>query len=113
MPIFKDDDIRIIDSMPIPVCKFGRAYFSKLFKDIATYGYCASKKETYFGLKLHALVTTNGFITNFILTAANIDDRDAVFDLIESNNFIFIYKKTLKYKFQGFLWRRHPDLNWG
>lgn len=90
LPIFKNDDIRIIDSMPVPVCKFGRAYFSKLFKDIATYGYCASKKETYFGLKLHALVTTNGFITNFILTAANIDDRDAVFDLIEPNNSIKI-----------------------
>lgn len=90
LPMFKDDDIRIIDSMPVPVCKFGRAYFSKLFKDIATYGYCASKKETYFGLKLHALVTTNGFITNFILTAANIDDRDAVFDLIETNNSIKI-----------------------
>ncbi len=90
LPIFKDDDIRIIDSMPIPVCKFGRAYFSKLFKDISTYGYCASKKETYFGLKLHALVTTNGFITNFILTAANVDDRDAVFDLIQLNDCIKI-----------------------
>ena len=90
LPIFKDDDIRIIDSMPVPICKFGRAYFSKLFKDISTYGYCASKKETYFGLKLHALVTTNGFITNFILTAANVDDRDAVFDLIEPNNSIKI-----------------------
>ena len=42
--------------MPIPVCKFGRAYFSKLFKDISTYGYCASKKETYFGLKLHEVL---------------------------------------------------------
>ena len=90
LPLFKDDDIRIIDSMPIPVCKFGRAYFSKSFKDISTYSYCASKKETYFGLKLHALVTTNGFITNFILTAANVDDRDAVFDLIELNDRIKI-----------------------
>lgn len=68
------------------VCKFRRAYFSKLFKDMSTYGYCASKKETYWGLKLHALVATNGFITNFILTAANVDDRDAVFDVIEPNN---------------------------
>ena len=90
LPMFKDDDTRIIDSMPIPVCKFGRAYFNKLFKDISTYSYCASKKETYFGLKLHALVTTNGFITNFILTAANVDDRDAVFDLIELNDYIKI-----------------------
>ncbi|AIY79551.1 transposase IS4 family protein [Clostridium botulinum 202F] len=45
LPIFSNDTIRIIDSMPIPVCKFARAYFSKYFKDIASYGYCASKKK--------------------------------------------------------------------
>ena len=90
LPMFKDDDTRIIDSMPIPVCKFARSYFNKLFKDISAYSYCASKKETYFGLKLHALVTTNGFITNFLLTAANIDDRDAVFELLQNNTSIKI-----------------------
>lgn len=84
MPIFANDSIRIIDSMPIPVCKFARAYFSKCFKDIASYGYCASKKETYFGLKLHALVTVDGFVSDFLLTSAGIDDRAAVFELIEN-----------------------------
>ena len=68
------------------MCKFARSYFSKLFKDISTYGYWSSKKETYFGLKLHALVATNGFITNFIVTAANVDDREVVFELVETNN---------------------------
>lgn len=82
-PEFENDPIRIIDSMPIPVCKFARAYFSKCFKDISTYGYCASKKETYFGLKLHALVTVDGFISDFFLTPAGVDDRLAVFELIE------------------------------
>lgn len=84
MPMFANDSIRIIDSMPIPVCKFARAYFSKCFKDIASYGYCASKKETYFGLKLHALVTVDGFVSDFLLTSAGIDDRAAVFELIEN-----------------------------
>ena len=41
LPMFLNDSIRIIDSMPIPVCKFARAYFSKSFKDIVSYGYCA------------------------------------------------------------------------
>jgi len=50
-------------------CKFRRVYFSKLLKDISTYGYFASKKEPYLGLKLLALVTKNRFITNFILNA--------------------------------------------
>lgn len=70
--------------MPIPVCKFARAYFSKSFKDISSYGYCASKKETYFGLKVHTLITIDGFISDFFLTSAGIDDRSAVFELTEN-----------------------------
>ncbi|MCI6189761.1 MAG: IS982 family transposase [Clostridium sp.] len=90
LPMFLNDDIRIIDSMPIPVCKFARSYFNKSFKDISSYGYCASKKETYFGLKLHALITTSGFITDFFLTSANVDDRAAVHELIEEKQLIKI-----------------------
>lgn len=106
LSMFSDDNIRIIDSMPIPVCKFARAYFSKLFKDISSYGYCASKKETYFGLKLHALVTTDGFITDFFLTPADIDDRLAVFELTENKPSIKIIAdkgyvdKQLKYQLE-------------
>lgn len=76
---------RIVDSIPIPVCKFGRAHFHKTFRGFgATYGKCASKKETYLGYKLHMLVTLDGFVTDFIVTPANIDDRDGVWDLIDS-----------------------------
>ena len=61
---FSDHPVRIVDSMPIPVCEFARAYFSKCFKDISSYGYYASKKETYFGLKLHTLITNNRYISD-------------------------------------------------
>lgn len=79
---YNQSDFYIVDSMPIHVCGFGRAHFSKRFKDIATYGYCASKKETYYGLKLHAAVTLDGYITNIELTAANVDDREILWELI-------------------------------
>ncbi|WP_354001757.1 transposase [Clostridium neonatale] len=69
---------KFIDRIPIPVCKLSRAYFSKCFKDIASYGYCASKEETYFCLKLHALVTTDGFISDFFLIYAGVDDKSVV-----------------------------------
>lgn len=75
-------DVLIVDSMPIPVCGFGRAHFSKRFKEISSYSYCASKKETYYGLKLHALVTLEGFITNVELTPAHVDDRTALWELV-------------------------------
>ncbi len=83
-------NIRIIDSMTIPVCKFGRAHFSKCFKGVASYGYCPSKKETYFGFKLHALTTTEGFLTDVVITPADVDDRDSVFELSEKYNSSYI-----------------------
>lgn len=87
---YNSESLRIIDSMPIPVCKFGRAYFNKNFKVEAEYGYCASKKETFYGFKLHALTTANGFITDFVLSPANIDDREAIWELAESYSSIDI-----------------------
>ena len=84
------NNIRVIDSMPIPVCEFGRAHFSKCFKGEASYGRCASKKETYFGFKFHALTTVDGFLTDYVITPANIDDRNAVWDLCDKYNSISI-----------------------
>ena len=54
---FSSNNIRIIDSMPIPVYKFGRAHFSKCFKGEASYGRCASKKELILDLNfMHLLL---------------------------------------------------------
>ena len=71
----------IVDSFPLTTSKFGRAYFSKLFKGLASYGYCASKKERYFGFKVHTITDLKGNPYDYVLTPANIDDRDAVFEL--------------------------------
>lgn len=88
---YDNDCLRIIDSIPVPVCKFGRAHFHKLFKEYATYGRCASKKETYLGFKLHLLITQEGFVTDFAITSANIDDRVAMWDLLSSYNSIALF----------------------
>ena len=81
------DDLRIIDSLPLQVCEFGRARFDKLYKGYgANHGVCPSKKLTYYGYKTHAMCTANGFITDFIITSASTDDREAVFELVETYN---------------------------
>ena len=84
------NNIRIVDSMPIPVCEFGRAHFSKCFKGEASYGRCPSKKQTYFGFKFHALTTIDGFLSDYIITPANVDDRNAVWDLCDKYKSISI-----------------------
>ena len=43
---------------------------------------CASKKETYYGLKLHAAVNLDGYLVDFELTAANVDDRAILWELL-------------------------------
>lgn len=80
---FQHSIYKIVDSFPLTTSKFGRAFFSKLFKGVASYGYCASKKEKYFGFKVHVVTDLDGNPYDYVLTAANVDDRDAVFDLSE------------------------------
>ena len=76
----------LIDSFPLPVCKFGRARYCRSFRvDGANYGKCPSKKETYFGFKVHALITIEGYITAFEITPASVDDREGLRDFAENH----------------------------
>lgn len=76
------DEIFIVDSFPLEVCKFGRAHFCKLFRtEGASYSYNPSKKQTYFGFKVHVLTTSGVAIKAFEITPANVDDRKPLHDL--------------------------------
>lgn len=77
------DTLHFIDGLPIPVCKFARAHFSKVFKGNAAYGYCATKKETYYGFHGHLVISSIGVITAGTFTAANVDERDVCPELME------------------------------
>lgn len=74
----------IVDSFPLPVCRFGRAKYCRSFRAYgADYGKCPSKKGTYFGYKVHALVTLEGYITTFEITSASVDDREGLRDMAD------------------------------
>lgn len=73
-----------IDSLPVPVMEFHLAPQRTKDWDAngATFGYCASKDETFFGYRLHLLVTLGGVIIDFELTSANADEREAAADML-------------------------------
>jgi hypothetical protein len=66
--------ISFVDSTPIRACKNKRIKRNKVFKDIATTG--KSTMGWFYGFKLHLIINDKGEILNFVITQANIDDRD-------------------------------------
>ena len=73
--------VHLVDGFPVPVCRFRRAHFSKIFRGQASFGLCASKGETYYGSKGMLLTSEDGIIEDIALVAANVDERDELFDL--------------------------------
>lgn len=49
----------------------------------AAYGYCAAKKENYYGFRGHLVINSIGVITAAAFTGANIDERDVCPELVE------------------------------
>jgi hypothetical protein len=76
-------ECHIIDGFPIAVCKRARALRSRILKGEASYGYCAAKQEHYSGLKANLLIDERGIIVGITLTAANVDERDSAYDVLQ------------------------------
>ncbi|WP_262250437.1 IS982 family transposase [Parapedobacter soli] len=72
------EDIFIVDSMPLEICKIARSSRSKICKEELysgpAKGYCASQKTYYYGYKLHAVCSLKGVFQAIDLTPANVHD---------------------------------------
>jgi hypothetical protein len=69
-----DAAVALVDSLPVPVCRFARAYRCRTFAGFATFGHDALAHQTYYGLRLHLRVTWPGVITAAALAPANAAD---------------------------------------
>ena len=67
----------VVDSLPIELCHAVRMDRVKRFQGIADIGYCASKKQWYYGFKLHLQVTDQGLPMGYVVTEASCHDRIA------------------------------------
>ena len=76
--------ISFIDSTCIPVCHNKRIKRNKVFKGYAEIG--KSTMGWFYGFKLHLICNEKGELINFMLTRANVDDRDEnVFSRLTDN----------------------------
>ena len=82
--------ISFVDSTCIPVCHNKRISGNKVFK-----GYAERGKSTmgwYYGFKLHLICNEKGELLNFMLTRANVDDRNPeVFNRLSNDVFGKLY----------------------
>lgn len=66
----------LTDGFPLPVCHYARASRSKLFKDKVSFSYCAAKDEHYYGFKVLLVTTASGVPIDYVIDAANVDERE-------------------------------------
>ena len=75
-------DILIIDSFPVPVCQPIRNCRAKIFRGYADIGYKATQKIYYYGFKVHAIVSDDGYLLDYIVTKASVHDAKETVELI-------------------------------
>lgn len=71
------ESVYIIDSCPVAVCKNIRISRSKLLKGEEYRGYNASKREYFYGLKVHMITTGTGVPVEFLVTPGRVHDNTA------------------------------------
>jgi len=72
----------IIDSLPLPVCRRVRAWRGRKVRGRTYCGYCAAKKETFFGWRLHLVCTTDGVPVASVLLPASYHDLTPIHELL-------------------------------
>lgn len=78
-----DPTLSFVDSIPVPVCRFGRAWGCSRFKGEAAFGRDTGSKATIFGFRSHLRACWPGVVAAVQLAPANVHDRDLVPELVE------------------------------
>lgn len=64
----------MIDSFPVAVCQNIRIWHSRIYRGEEYRGYCSSKKQYFYGLKVHMIVTKDGKPIEFTFTPGSHSD---------------------------------------
>jgi DDE family transposase len=66
----------LIDSAPLPVCRFARARRDRRFRGAAAYGHDPVAAKAFYGFRLHLRTSPDGVILGYELAAANAPEVD-------------------------------------
>jgi hypothetical protein len=74
-------EVFLLDSLPVPTCRRARARRSRKLRGQAFCGYCAAKREKFFGWRLHLICTAAGVPVAFELVPGGLHDLTPVHEL--------------------------------
>jgi Transposase DDE domain len=78
-----DPSMSIVDSVPLPVCRFARAPWCARFRGEAGYGKDHADRQTFYGFRVHAQLGWPGLLTRVFLAPANEADGEIAPLLLE------------------------------
>lgn len=80
----------LVDSFPLPVCQFARAYRCQRFRGEAAYGKDSLSRQTFYGFRVHMHLNWPGLITRFSVAPANVHELRVVPELTEGTRGILV-----------------------
>lgn len=78
-----DPSFGIIDSFPLPVCQFARAYRCRRFRGEAAFGRDTLVRQTFYGFRVHVRLEWPGVITRLSVAPANVSELAVLPELTE------------------------------
>ncbi len=79
--LFATGEAFVLDSLPLPVCRRVRARRCRKVRGKAYCGYCAAKREPFFGWRLHLVTTPEGIPVAFAILPGALHDLTPVHEL--------------------------------
>ena len=78
-----DPALSCVDSVPTPVCRFGRAWGCSRFRGQAAFGRDSGSRATIYGVRDHLRISWPGVVAAFSIAPANVHDLALVPELVE------------------------------
>ena len=81
-----DPAFSIVDSMPLPVCRFARANRCRRLRDISAYGHDEVARQTFLGVRMHLHICWPGVIVGLAIAPANVHEIPVAKELLAGSS---------------------------
>ncbi len=99
-------NIFIVDSFPVPAYQNHKSFRARIFVEKEYHGYTASRKQYFFGIKVHMIVDADGVPIEFLFTPGSVADIAAIHLLdmnLPANSILLGDRAYTNYHFEDLL----------